>query len=69
MKCVGSNMANSVWCWHKPPPLLFFYAMTLFHVRELSLSEAPVAVMDSRSRARENCGIVFFLAEALKIGL
>lgn len=69
MKCVGSNMANSVRCWHKPPPLLFFYAMTLFHVWELSLSEAPVAVMDSRFRAPENCGIVFFLAEALKIGL
>lgn len=55
--------------WNKPPPLLFFEALTLCHVREPSPSDAPAARMDSQSGTRESCGTIFLLAEAVAIGL
>lgn len=51
----GRLLKYGKWC----SKLLFFEAITLCHVRELSRSDAQVARRDSWSRAWGSCGIVF----------
>lgn len=52
---------------NKPPPLLFFAAITLCHVSKLSRSDAQVAEIDSLVQGLGEIGIAFFLIEAVKI--